>query len=95
MSSRRATLQDGGCFWSISKISIYKLASLRVSGSAGSKDIGGKGRRGMGPESLVVHNRIMSELTGRSNDGAEHKELHSQTTGAAFWRTLKNQVCEM
>lgn len=57
--------------------------------------LGERGRRGMGPESLVVHNWIMSKLTGRSNDGAEHKELHSQTTGAAFWRTLKNQVCEM
>lgn len=55
-----------------------------MSVSAGSKDVGGRGRRGMGPESLVVHNRIMYELTGRSNDGAEHKELHSQTTGAAF-----------
>lgn len=39
----RATLQDGGCFWSISKVSIYKLALLRVSGSAGSKDVGGRG----------------------------------------------------
>lgn len=30
-------------------------------------------------DQLVVHNRIMSELTSRSNDaGAEHRELHSQ-----------------
>lgn len=68
------------CFWLISKLSIYKLASLCTSGSAASEGMEGWGRRGMWAESLVVHNWIRSELTGRSSEGAERRELHSQTT---------------